>query len=294
MKKKQELLDLRSFSEEELRHWQNKLLDILLYFKQFCEENNLRFYLSAGTLIGAVRHQGFIPWDDDLDVIMPREDYEKLYELWPKKADVSKYVCLKSTRELCVKYPMTVIRSCDTTCIFDHSQDLDICQGMKIDVEVLDGVPANRFRARLHWLYALILALYRAQRVPNQAVKYKRVIARILLCLVPFEKARYRISEFCEKQIKKYRFEDCENVRYLSEPVLRREWFDKPDYLMFEGHKMPAPIGYDAYLRERYGDYMKLPPVEKRYPKTKNVVFCDLDNGYQMYKGKKYMVPSSK
>ena len=76
------LIYLKDVSPEELRRWQLKILDILVYFKDFCEKHNLTFYLSYGTMLGAVRHNGFIPWDDDIDVSMPREDYDKLYDLW--------------------------------------------------------------------------------------------------------------------------------------------------------------------------------------------------------------------
>ena len=70
---------------------QEKELNMLLYFKEFCDKHNLRFYLCGGGLIGAIRHNGFIPWDDDLDLFMPRPDYEKLAELWPKYADTERY-----------------------------------------------------------------------------------------------------------------------------------------------------------------------------------------------------------
>lgn len=81
----QKLISVKDFTPEELRKWQLKLLEILVYFRDFCNEHNLRFWLAAGTCLGAVRHKGFIPWDDDLDVQMPREDYDKLIELWIKK-----------------------------------------------------------------------------------------------------------------------------------------------------------------------------------------------------------------
>lgn len=288
MGRKQSLINMQSFSEDEIRRWQEKLLEILVYFKSFCEENNLRFYLSSGTLLGAVRHKGFVPWDDDVDVVMPREDYERLYELWPQKADVSRFSCLRTTKDQCVKFPMTVIKSEDTTCVFDHSQDLDISQGIKLDVGHLDGVPGNRIGAMLNWLLILLLGLFRAQRVPNHARKSERIIARILLWLVPTPKMRYKVVLFCEKQITKNKFADCEKVRYLTEPVLRREWYDKTGYLEFEGHMMPAPVGYDGCLKAKYGDYMSFPPIEKRCPFTKNIVFYDLDNGYLKYKGSKY------
>ena len=79
------LISVKDFSPEELRKWQFKLLDILVYFRDFCDSHGLRFFLAGGTCLGAVRHNGFIPWDDDVDVQMPRDDYEKFLEIAPKE-----------------------------------------------------------------------------------------------------------------------------------------------------------------------------------------------------------------
>ena len=104
MKEKEQLIDLRDFSPEEFRKWQLKLLEILVYFSEFCEAHDLRYYLASGTCIGAVRHHGFIPWDDDVDVAMPREDYNKLCELWERDADKTKFVCCKSDKNQMSKF----------------------------------------------------------------------------------------------------------------------------------------------------------------------------------------------
>ena len=98
---KQKLISVKDFTPEELRKWQMKLLEILVYFRDFCDSHNLRFYLAGGTSIGAVRHHGFIPWDDDIDVQMPRDDYEKLLKIWDKEADTSRFVCEYPTKEKC-------------------------------------------------------------------------------------------------------------------------------------------------------------------------------------------------
>ena len=79
------------FSKEELRQLQLKSLDMAVYFRDFCQENNLKFFLCGGGCIGALRHKGFIPWDDDIDVFMPRDDYEKLGKIWSEKADISRF-----------------------------------------------------------------------------------------------------------------------------------------------------------------------------------------------------------
>lgn len=283
------LISVKSFSPEELRKWQMKLLEILVYFRDFCEAHNLRFFLAAGTCIGAVRHHGFIPWDDDLDVQMPRADYEKLLQLWPKEADLSRFRCEKTDKEICVKFPMAVVRSMDTTCIFDHSVDMDVCQGLKIDVEFLDGVPNGKLDKMINEICAKFLALLRAERVPNRKSKFLKVLSKIVLVVLPTHRLRWRLSNVLEKRLMRYDFDgDYEYVRYLSTPIRKKSLYKEAVYMDFEGYKMPIPVGYDEYLRDQYGDYMKLPPEDKRKPITDNLVFYDLDQSYLSYKGKHY------
>ena len=83
-----------------VRQLQLKLLEIFKYFKKICEENNLTYWCGGGTMLGAVRHKGFIPWDDDLDVFLPRKDYERLYEIWNQVADTSHYVLVRTDKKV--------------------------------------------------------------------------------------------------------------------------------------------------------------------------------------------------
>lgn len=288
MEQKQKLISVKDFSPEELRKWQLKLLDILVYFKEFCEAHDLKFMLASGTCLGAVRHKGFIPWDDDLDVQMPRKDYDRLVEIWNKEADTKRYVCVVTTEDSCARFPMATIRSVETTCIYNHSVNDDICQGLKIDVEFLDGVPDGKIKQAYYMTLARLFALYRTQRVPERAPMRKRIASAFLLWLVRSNRLRWKVSSWCEKRLKKYDFDKCKYVRYISCSIKERKSFDDVVYLDFEGHKMPVPAGYDAMLTAGYGDYMQLPPEEKRKPATDNLVFYDLDKSYLEYKGRYY------
>lgn len=285
------LICTKDFSPEELRKWQLKLLEILVYFRDFCEEHNLKFTLAAGTLLGAVRHKGFIPWDDDLDVQMPREDYDKLIDLWDKYADKSKFRCEKNNKERCVKYPMAVCRSMDTTCIYEHSVNSDICQGLKIDVEFLDGVPSGKWHRTFNQCCAQLFALLSAERIPNSKSSIIKSFSKVVLTIFPCHNIRWKICSLLEKQIKKCRFDsDCEYVRYLATPLRKKSCYLDVEYVDFEGYKMPIPVGYDEILRAYYGDYMQFPPKEKQIPLDNNIVFYDLDHSYLDYKGKYYCV----
>lgn len=283
-------ISVKDFSPEELRKWQLKLLDILVYFRDFCEAHQLRFYLSAGTCLGAIRHKGFIPWDDDLDVQMPRPDYEKLIEIWNKEADTSRFVCSVTTKNYCSRFPMAVIRSVHTTCIYDHSVNDDLCQGLKIDVEFLDGVPEQKIRNKWNKLCAKLLALFRAQRIPNRASLIIKSLSFLILTVCP-KSLLWKLSIPLENQIKSVPFDGrCKWVRYLSCNGAPKSCFDSALWVDFEGERMPIPIGYDQFLRNAYGDYMQLPPEASRQPATDNLVFYDLDHSYLDYKGKYYCV----
>lgn len=215
-------------------------------------------------------------------------------ELWDKEADTSKYVCSVTNKERCARFPMATIRSVNTTCIYDHSVNDDICQGLKIDVEFLDGVPRNRVHVLFNMGCAKVLALFRAQRIPLRfGSPFQRRVSKILLRLFPSHSLRWKLSNICERIIKRTPFDsDCEFVRYLGARPFLKEAYSDVTYVDFEGYKMPIPKGYDNHLKALYGNYMELPPLEKRLPATDNLVFYDLDHSYLDYRGKYYCIDS--
>ena len=139
--------------EVTIQEIQSKLLEILLYFQKFCQENGLGFVLAGGTCLGAVRHKGFIPWDDDVDVFMLRDDYEKLCRIWDEKADTEHYSCVRSNDQFNIRHSATEIKDNNTTFINRHSVDLDIHQGLMIDVIPLDAVPKSKWKQLWQMLY---------------------------------------------------------------------------------------------------------------------------------------------
>lgn len=275
-------------SKEELRKLQLKSLDLLIYFKKICDENNLLFYFCGGCCIGTLRNKGFIPWDDDIDVFMPRDDYEKLCDIWEKHANTDEYSCLRTNKDVFVGNIFTTIVDNNTTFIRPNQINLKIPKGIAIDVFPLDGCPSNKFKRKMQKFWALIFSLYLAQLVPENHGKLVTIIGRFMLWIVPSKKIRYRIWKFAEKNMSKYKIKDCEKITELcaGPGYMQNEYpkkaFESAVYKEFENHLMPIPVGYHEYLSIAFGDYMTPPPKEKQIAHH-DMVFYDLDNSYKKY-----------
>lgn len=273
-----------------------KMLDILVYFRDFCYENNLKFFLAGGTCLGAVRHQGFIPWDDDVDVFMLRDDYEMLQKLWPEKADTARYSYVRSNDKFNIHHSATEIKDNNTTFINRHSVNLDINQGIMIDVIPLDAVAGSRFGQAAQILYAMAYCLFNFQRLPEHKGKLTYYASKLALGIFRSDSLRYRIWKFCEKRLSGHSLENCRYVASFGEglSIMRQhfpvEWFrDMNTVRPFAGYDMPVPADTDKYLTISYGEYMQLPPEEERVFRH-SIHFMDLEHGYERYKGIKYCV----
>lgn len=272
---------------------QEKSLEMAKYFVDFCETHQLLCYLCGGGAIGALRHQGFIPWDDDLDFFMPRKDYERLILLWPKKAD-ARYRLSNSNRHYVDRNLFVTIRDEQTTCVKGYQQDqLEVPHGLALDVIPIDYCPRSSKAHKRQKLLAYIYSLFRAQTAPKKHGGLMALGSRLLLTICFSKQLRYAIWKRAEKRMTRYRKEEagsiielCSGPHYMQNnyPL---EAFESALWLEFEDTKMPVPVGYDIYLRTAFGDYMQLPPEEKRVPPHDNV-FLDLDTPYITYKGIEY------
>ncbi|WP_424696629.1 LicD family protein [Granulicatella elegans] len=271
---------------------QEKCLEMAEYFVQFCKENDLLCYLCGGGAIGTLRHKGFIPWDDDLDFFMPRKDYEKLAQLWPQKAD-SRYQLSKSNENYLDRNLFITIRDTQTTCIKPYQQDLDIPHGLALDVLPLDYYPTNELSRKKQVIAALVYSLFCAQTIPEKHGGIMKLGSQVLLALVPSKKLRYKIWKKAEAEMTKYTKEESDGITELcSGPYyMKKKYpissFEDALWLPFEETELPIPIGYDAYLKTAFGDYMTPPPVEKQVGHH-DAVLVDLEKSYTHYKGEYY------
>lgn len=276
---------------QEVRSMQAKGLEMAKYFDRFCREHELTYFLCGGCCIGALRNQGFIPWDDDVDVHMPREDYERLKKLWK---DTEEYSIQYTTKDYRTENPFLTICANHTTFIKTYQKDLDINHGLVLDVLPLDGCPQG-FARKIQKIWALLYLLFIVGKAPENNGRLARAVGKTALGLVRSQHLRYSIWKFCEKQMSKYPISECKYVTelcagpYYMKNEYPAEAFSKQKYVAFEDTYLPIPVGYDTYLRMAFGDYMQLPPKEKRVCHHEFEVM-DMEHSYRVYRGKKYYV----
>ena len=276
---------------EDVKRIQQISFDIYRYFSKICDENNLRYFFCGGCCIGALRHGGFIPWDDDIDVFMPRSDYERLEQIWHEKADNERYKICRTSKTEYTRIQFIYISDENTTFIKTRQADLDTSHGVRLDVIPLDGSPDSKFKRKIQIFWALIYSMFINGEPHTSKGKSLELISKFMLFFFPSVKSRYKVWHFAQKQMSKYPLETANIAKELCVwyEVMVRDYpawiFKDVVYRDFEGMPCPLPVGYDEYLKMAFtGDYMQLPPEKDRVPKHE-VVFYDLDNSYKKYKG---------
>jgi lipopolysaccharide cholinephosphotransferase len=253
--------------------------ELLKIYIDFCEKHNLRYFLVGGSALGAVRHQGFIPWDDDVDVAMPREDYDKFIELGKKEFVGEIFL---QTYETDPEYPYNFakLRNSKTTFVEWVYQFTNMNHGVWIDIFPLDGISkkqgkinfAMKWRIYRIWPRLLLIGAKSVSRYPRKWWWILDILLDIIL--LPF--MLFNIGHFMNKRIdkimRKKKYEDCYYVAnmqgaWFGREIVKREYFGNGTKAMFEGMEVMIPEKYDEFLTSIYGNYMKLPPIEKQVGK---------------------------
>lgn len=256
--------------KERVRRCQQESLGILLEFQRVCEHFGLRYYLTAGTLLGAVRHKGFIPWDDDIDVAMPRADYEKLFHQG-RQYFAEAYVYQEYRTEPSFPFYFAKLRRRGTNVIEPALRTVPIEQGFYIDIFPLDSCPESDKAAALFFkgievLICAILSRVSTEFVCGYQKRYMRLLWQLLRrlpcrCLFAL---RDGLRKTVSRVVSGRRLCTVGGAHGYPRETYQAKWFGESVPLEFEGHLFPAPAGWDALLRNMYGDYMVLPPQEER------------------------------
>lgn len=279
-----------TYTKEELEKIHEKLMEISTMFRDFCKENDLLCYFCGGGCIGAVRHGGFIPWDDDLDFFMPRNDYEKLKTLWKNDG---RYVMDFPTRNYQNGNSFITIRDSQTTFIKSYQKQMDLVHGLALDIFPLDGCPSDRKARKRQKIDAMVYSLFSTGVIPSKHGGVMKLGGSILLGLFRSPQMRWRIWSRAEKRMRRYPIAECEKITELCAGVgymqkeYPKECFASAVEVPFEDTVMPIPVGYDGYLKLAFGDYMTPPPPEKRVT-VHDFVRMDMEHPYTDYKGRDY------
>lgn len=267
--------------KSEINELQKIQLSMLKDFDAVCQKHRISYQLFSGTALGAVRHKGFIPWDDDIDVVMLREDYERFFDSASKELDSNKYYV---QREFSEHWPMffSKLRLNGTTYIEKyHSHDARIHQGIYIDIFPCDNLSDNRLMQKLQYIASKIViakSLYARGYETNSTVKKCFMQFCRILPTEPFKRLCIRRND--SSSLKVHTF--FGGGKKFERSIFFREWFEQSVKMRFEDSEFPVSAHYDEMLRVMYGDYMIMPTLEQRVCK-RHAAIVDINKPYAFH-----------
>ena len=250
---------MRKVSPDELKKIQIEILDDVAHF---CEHHNLRYFLAYGTLLGAIRHKGYIPWDDDIDIHMPRPDYEKFIKLYNNENNINTVAEHQTDKRYRVAFAK-VFRKGTIVKEFHFKPDIF---GVYIDIFPLDGLKnkaqaqrCGEIRRYMHVKNSIFL----------NTMSFKRKLRLAITKLILLPTTLHTLQKRIKKIATQCSYDSQEEVyssysRLAAKEIFKRSIFDKYKMVPFEGKEYRAPIDCDSYLKALYGNYMQLPPKEKQ------------------------------
>lgn len=266
-------MKFREYDGETLSHVHDVELMILKDFIEICEEHNLNYYMYAGSLLGTIRHKGFIPWDDDLDVVMFREDFEKFKKIFPT-LNYSKYELLSNEANEDYFYYFAKLMLKDTRFEEEWINQLSFHIGFNIDIFVLDDLSEGKYSSKYQiWKSFLYNRLLVSSNLKLDNLPFfTKLISHSLYYILNF--FNLKTSNLMNKSLnflKKYSNENSEYVFDIAANaneyplIFKKSDFDMGVKAQFEDIHVNVPKNYDEILTNLYGDYMQLPPEDKRY-----------------------------
>lgn len=258
---------------------EQEILDVI---HQVCTEHGLRYSLAYGSLIGAVRHKGFIPWDDDIDIMMPREDYEKLLAVWDQSAPKG-YILQNTRTDSDFTQNFTKIRKDHTAFLQDEAERTKhYHKGIFVDIFPGDRVPSGKIGRRIQYIACAVNLLYSRGHTSGSG----GMVGEVEKILLKAPKEKYSVRrERAEKKIRSWNGD--ESLQYVFPSTIRssRKYypanlFENVKAIEFNGKQYMCVADADSTLRVEYGDYMQLPPEEDRVWKH-HPFLIDFEHNYE-------------
>ena len=261
----------KRYDDKTLKHLQKVQLMMLKYFIKICEKNNITYSVIGGTLLGAIRHGGFIPWDDDIDVIMFRKDFEKLNDIMINKPN-DKYSFINVLNVETYHYTWARFTLKNTILEEWWAKQVDYIPNIFIDIFIMDNIPDNKVKRFIHRWRSFTLnqmVQYSIIKFENES-KIKEIIqqtAHYILKIIPI--SPMTLKKRCVKVYRKYEDAECEEVCDFPS-LMHMPIYNKKDYfplkkVKFEDIEVNVPNNYKGILKRLYGNYMELPPEDKRF-----------------------------
>ncbi|WP_297637044.1 LicD family protein [uncultured Clostridium sp.] len=239
--------------------------NILKYISEVCEKNNIRYYLIYGTLLGAIRHEGFIPWDDDIDIVMPRKDYNKFKKIMSKDNSEKYLLC---ENDVVDNYPFIFPKV-----IYKKSElkeksisQVNFKYGVYVDIFILDGVPKNKiervYKKNKHKiLYKLVRYRYLNEEYLGKLLK---TVRKLYIKTIDIKKVQKSLNSIYIANEFDYADKVKLELMFNEKEYLPKEYFNEMIKWNFEGQEFNIPKKYDECLKSEYGEYKILPPIEQQ------------------------------
>jgi len=250
-------------------------LDILNEIVAICDANNLKYFIIGGTFLGAIRHRGFIPWDDDIDIAMPRNDYERFLNIADSK--LSKHIKIENfITNPEYQYYITRVQNTNTKVIEKRIGNAQKWTHASVDIFPIDGTPNNKYLRKWHYFnvltHRMLMSLCYKDSIDRERKRsFKENLLLKIMEKLPIEKFFNATKEKqkIDKLLKSQKIDNSNFIgtimgAYRTREIVPKEYFGDGTFYEFEKFKYRGPFMYNEYLTHMYGDYMKIPPAESQ------------------------------